>query len=71
MYLCEYKKLDDTVAGLPYFIEEVYNQKRFHSALGYLTPNDFEKQMIIQKDTELPCQTILTLLSSNRSAVHA
>ncbi|HEV2121840.1 MAG TPA: IS3 family transposase [Chloroflexota bacterium] len=42
VYLQEYRTFDEAEASIRGFIEEVYNQKRLHSALGYLPPAEFE-----------------------------
>lgn len=44
VYLNEYRDLADARAHLGRFIEEVYQHKRIHSALHYLTPVEFEMQ---------------------------
>lgn len=44
VYLSEYKTFDEVAKGLPRFIEDVYNAKRLHSALGYRSPVSFEKE---------------------------
>ena len=61
VYLCEYETYQDVITRLPYFIEQVYNLKRLHSAIGYYTPKEFEELVITQQQNEVFCQTPLTL----------
>jgi transposase InsO family protein len=42
--LTEYRDSADARRELGQFLEAVYNRKRIHSALGYLTPAEFEQQ---------------------------
>jgi putative transposase len=45
VYLWNYETYIDVMERLPFFIEEVYNTKRVHSSLGYLTPVEFEEKV--------------------------
>jgi putative transposase len=44
--LTEYEDFADALRQLGRFLDEVYNRKRIHSSLGYLTPSEFEQQWI-------------------------
>jgi transposase InsO family protein len=44
VHLHQYRDYDQARASIQQFIAEVYNGKRLHSALGYLSPDAFEQQ---------------------------
>ena len=46
VYRNEYRDLAEARAQIGAFLEKVYNQKRLHSALGYLPPAKFEVQLM-------------------------
>lgn len=43
VYRNEYRDFDDARSSIGEFLKRVYNEKRLHSALGYLPPADFEQ----------------------------
>ena len=44
VYLNDYEDIHEARDRIGHFITHVYHQKRPHSALGYLTPMEFEQQ---------------------------
>jgi putative transposase len=44
VWLQQYRDQEDARASIQHFIEEVYNRKRLHSSLGYVSPEIFERQ---------------------------
>ena len=45
VHLQNYESFKEVLEKLPKFIEEVYNRKRLHSGIGYLPPEEFEKNL--------------------------
>jgi transposase InsO family protein len=54
VYLREYENLSEARACIGHFIEEVYNRKRLHSALGYVPPAEFEQTLKQQNQLTPP-----------------
>jgi putative transposase len=54
VYLSGYETMEDVQRRLPYFIEEIYNRRRIHQALGYLTPEEFECKVRSRSSTQEP-----------------
>lgn len=59
VYLANYQTYLDVVTYLPSFIEAVYNEKRVHSGIDYLTPDELEEK--IKLDPALASQFNLQL----------
>jgi putative transposase len=59
VYLWEYRTLEDVQRRLPYFIEQVYNQKRLHASLDYVPPVEYEA-LLINQNPKAPCPVNLS-----------
>lgn len=47
VYRTEYRNLQEAKTCIQEFLEKVYNEKRLHSALGYLSPRAFEQSLSV------------------------
>jgi len=56
VYINEYNTLSEAVRNIQQFIESVYNTKRLHSSLGYLTP--LEREAEFHKNNNLTQPTL-------------
>ena len=45
VYRNEYRDFQEARSRIGEFLEEVYNQARLHSALGYCPPAEFERKV--------------------------
>jgi putative transposase len=51
---CEYRDMEDLRANLRVFFDRYYNATRLHSALGYLSPDEFERRAAQSTTAERP-----------------
>lgn len=52
VYRADYRDQHEVRNSIDRFLQKVYNQKRLHSALGYLPPAEFERKLLKPKMTE-------------------
>lgn len=50
----EYRDIEDLRANLSVFFDRYYNTTRLHSALGYLSPDEFERRAAQSTTAEIP-----------------
>ena len=56
----EYRNLSEARRSIIRFLEQVYNEKRLHSALDYQPPVEFEQALLAQRLTaEVACRKSL------------
>jgi len=51
VYMNEYESYEDALKNIGRFIDEMYNKKRMHSALGYRSPIEYEQEVALNIQT--------------------
>jgi transposase InsO family protein len=54
IYCSEYRDMEDLRANLSVFLDRYYNATRLHSALGYQSPDEFERRAAQSTTAEIP-----------------
>ena len=47
VYVHKYQTFEEAQASLQTFLEDVYNAKRLHSSLDYVSPDEFEANLLM------------------------
>lgn len=58
VYVKQYETMNDVIKNLPKFIDEIYNERRLHSSLGYKSPGEFEAEVMKLKPAKRPVQKV-------------
>ena len=59
VWLTQYRDLHHARNSIGHFLEDVYNQRRLHSALGYLSPAKFEANFAAREHKEAASRQLL------------
>ena len=67
IYAHRYENLEDLRANIEEFIERYYNRQRLHSALGYRSPEEFERQTAQDSSATFPGATVEFVVNDGNS----
>ena len=59
VYRNEYHDLAEARASIREFLEKIYNRKRLHSALGYVPPAEFERNLAAASNKDAATRQLL------------